>query len=417
MQYARRMRFVFSSEGTWGDVLSPLFVARALQARGHKVLVLSNERYAAFAASIGVPYRTTSTTADYDAFVGHPDAWRPLRSLGLLGTAIGMLFERTLPVAMEKVPAADLVVGWPLSFATKTAAEASGKPYATLLPAPLHARTLERLPVFGSGIDLNRLPEAIRAQTFTFADPMLDRVFPRSINEARGTLGLPPIRAYMGWQAQSELAVGLWPEWYARVEADQPNLRLAGFPIVGFTHDRDPELEAWLAEGPAPIVATLGSGYPGSAPLFEALRALAEEDGERVVLLRPGSAGMTRPSGRVFETSGTDLASLLPRASAFVHHGGAGTIAQAVRAGVPQLVMPLAHDQPDNAARVAEHGLGRVLKDKRPSVARLRAALGTVRTAAVRERCAAVSAEERAAPDAVERAANLLEVFAQTGRA
>ncbi len=47
---------------------------------------------------------------------------------------------------------------------------------------------------------------------------------------------------------------------------------------------------------------------------------------------------------------------LVPRLAALVHHGGIGTTAQAMRAGVPQLITPFAHDQFDNAARVERLG-------------------------------------------------------------
>jgi UDP:flavonoid glycosyltransferase YjiC (YdhE family) len=53
---------------------------------------------------------------------------------------------------------------------------------------------------------------------------------------------------------------------------------------------------------------------------------------------------------------------VLPRAAAFVHHGGIGTTAQALAAGVPQLIMPLAHDQPDNASRARDLGVALVIR-------------------------------------------------------
>jgi UDP:flavonoid glycosyltransferase YjiC (YdhE family) len=65
---------------------------------------------------------------------------------------------------------------------------------------------------------------------------------------------------------------------------------------------------------------------------------------------------------------------LLPRAAALVHHGGIGTTAQALAAGIPQLVMPMSHDQADNAARIERLGVGRSLVPRRfqaPAVARL----------------------------------------------
>ncbi len=49
---------------------------------------------------------------------------------------------------------------------------------------------------------------------------------------------------------------------------------------------------------------------------------------------------------------------LLPRARCLVHHGGVGTTSQAFEAGIPQLVLPFAHDQFDNAARVQRLGRG-----------------------------------------------------------
>ena len=41
-----------------------------------------------------------------------------------------------------------------------------------------------------------------------------------------------------------------------------------------------------------------------------------------------------------------------------VHHGGIGTLSQGLRAGIPQIIMPLAHDQHDNAARIKKLGVG-----------------------------------------------------------
>jgi rhamnosyltransferase subunit B len=52
---------------------------------------------------------------------------------------------------------------------------------------------------------------------------------------------------------------------------------------------------------------------------------------------------------------------VLPRALAIVHQGGVGTTGQSLRSGKPQLILPHAHDQFDNAARVARAGCGRVL--------------------------------------------------------
>jgi UDP:flavonoid glycosyltransferase YjiC (YdhE family) len=71
---------------------------------------------------------------------------------------------------------------------------------------------------------------------------------------------------------------------------------------------------------------------------------------------------------------------LFPRALAIVHQGGVGTTAQAMRAGRPMLVMPYAHDQPDNAARMVRLGIGRTIPRHRYTASRATAELKQLMT-------------------------------------
>ena len=66
------------------------------------------------------------------------------------------------------------------------------------------------------------------------------------------------------------------------------------------------------------------------------------------------------PAG-AFHADYLPFSRVLPRACALVHHGGVGTAAQALAAGVPQLVVPLRNDQFDNADRLRRLGVARVL--------------------------------------------------------
>src|SRR5262249_47395007 len=69
------------------------------------------------------------------------------------------------------------------------------------------------------------------------------------------------------------------------------------------------------------------------------------------------------------------LGSLLPRSSALVHHGGVGTAAEALLAGVPQLIVPTSHDQPDNAARLERLGVAESIPSRRASAPAMGATL------------------------------------------
>jgi len=92
-----------------------------------------------------------------------------------------------------------------------------------------------------------------------------------------------------------------------------------------------------------------------------------------------------------------------------VYHGGIGTLAQATRAGVPQLVVPNAHDQPDNGQRIERLGLGHSLRPGRYSARAATRLIGDlVSSASIRQRCQETAPRvDRAA--ALEAACTLLE--------
>jgi UDP:flavonoid glycosyltransferase YjiC (YdhE family) len=88
---------------------------------------------------------------------------------------------------------------------------------------------------------------------------------------------------------------------------------------------------------------------------------------------------------------------LFPRASAIVHQGGIGTTAQALRSGHPMLIVPHAHDQPDNAFRVTNLGVARTVFPRRYKAARVARELERLLgDAAYRERSASVAEIVRA---------------------
>ena len=88
-------------------------------------------------------------------------------------------------------------------------------------------------------------------------------------------------------------------------------------------------------------------------------------------------------------------ASVMPHARAMVSHGGTGTVRAGLAAAIPQVVLPLFADQPDNAARIDELGAGIALDQSRKGMA---AAVRTVLADPLRRPAAAVAADIRALP-------------------
>jgi sterol 3beta-glucosyltransferase len=132
-----------------------------------------------------------------------------------------------------------------------------------------------------------------------------------------------------------------------------------------FLDDPDPytptsELESFLQAGPPPVY--VGFGSPGSRSPQQVvaivLQALQESGLRAVFALPPGvPEGLPLPSW-AFPITGIPHVWLFPRLSFAVHHGGAGTTAASLRAGLPTLALPLAIDQFYWGDRVAALGLG-----------------------------------------------------------
>jgi UDP:flavonoid glycosyltransferase YjiC (YdhE family) len=176
-----------------------------------------------------------------------------------------------------------------------------------------------------------------------------------------------------------------------------------------------PVVQEFLAGGEPPIVFTPGSANVFGRPFFHAAVEACQRLKRRGILL-------SRFSEHVPELLPISIkhfpyipfGQLLPKAAALVHHGGIGTTAQALAAGIPQLAMPLAHDQFDNAARVKRLGVGDWLLPSRfrgPLVATELGAL--IGSEAVQCACRR-TAERFSGKSGVAAAADAIEQFAAT---
>jgi UDP:flavonoid glycosyltransferase YjiC (YdhE family) len=211
------------------------------------------------------------------------------------------------------------------------------------------------------------------------------------------------------------LVIGLFPEWFAPRQPDWPqNLLLPGFPHYD-TWQVPPDrlaIEAFLNEGPAPLVFSQASLLKDSRVYFNRCAEIAHELGRRAILLtaNPECIPDDLPEG-VRSFGFVPLSEVLPRSAAFIHHGGLGSIAQGLAAGIPQVTIPRFLDQPDNSRRLLKLGVSDNLRQsefRRGVVApRIKALLDSP---SVVERCrhyAALSQSE----DAFARTAETLEQF------
>jgi UDP:flavonoid glycosyltransferase YjiC (YdhE family) len=371
-------RVLVATFGSLGDLHPFIALAHALKHAGCAPVIASSAAYQDLIEAQGLEFVAV-----------RPDAGDFSRRLGLDLSEIarqmeldqGFLFKELifphLRESYDDVFAAsegmDVIVSHSLSFASKLVAELRGIPLVNVVLSPLMIFSAYDPPLASSLIIAasprgpmlvyNRVALWIMGQALQrWASPL--RAF-------RDEIGLPKRRSFdlLTLDSVAAATIGLFSPLLAPPQPDHSARTL----IAGHTfHDRgtepgvlEPALEAFLGDGPPPIVVSLGSFFVRvQAQLYRNCYEAAQRLRRRVVALvheKDVTDARQSRSREVFVASYVPHSLLFPRACAVVHHGGAGTAGQALRSGVPQLVTPLAADQPDNAARLKRLGLARVL--------------------------------------------------------
>ncbi len=413
-------RILLATIGSLGDLHPALALALELRRRGHRAEIATTELYREKITALGLPFHPLppEVAVGDGTFVrqfmeGRGASKFLLREL--LFPAVPAMYD-ALSVAAA---GADLLVSSEIVYAAPILAEKTGLRWVSyslapvslfsihdpsLLPGPPGTRLLQSL-----GPGANRLLRcAAGVVTWRWWQP---------VRRLRRELGLPPGRSPLfDGKYSPRLDLALFSPALQPPQPDWPaQTAQCGFPFYEEADTTGAKLpaavETFLAAGTPPVVFTLGSAAVLLADDFftESARA-AQRLGRRALLLLGQNPPPPGLPPTIFAWDYLPYAQIFPRAAAIVHQGGVGTTAQALRAGRPMLVVPFAHDQPDNAARVMRLGVARTLARGRyraKRVARELAAL--LGDPAVAEKSAAIGAQVHAehgvaaACDALER--------------
>lgn len=371
-------RIVLSTFGSFGDIHPYIAIALELKARGHSPVIATSEVYREKMDALGIElHRVRPDLPSYD----DPDELSRL-SVELMeprgGTekVIGLLTPNLRDVYEDldaAVANADLLLTHPLPLVGPLVAQKRGLPWASSVLAPISFFSAHDPPV------LAQLPALYHLQCrsvvlsrllYRIASHRLEKLM-EPVYRLRAELGLPRgAQPLLAGQHSPSLVLALFSSVLAKPQPDWPaNTRVTGFAFYdrrdffGETEMKQ-ELRKFLDEGPPPIVFTLGSSAFWVARDFylDSIKA-AQALGERALLLIGHQRNLPKeplPEGvAAFEYA--PFSQVLPRARASVHQGGVGTTAQGMRSGRPVLIVPHAHDQFDNAARVARLGCGRMI--------------------------------------------------------
>ena len=413
------LRILLAAIGSSGDVHPVIDLGRALRARGHGVALATNELFEAQVRAIGLDFIALGTRAEAETLMRDPRLWHPTRGFSCIVEGAILPNIRRLYQIIEghRGPGA-VVAATTLCLGARVAQDRLGVPTATLHLQPSVIRSHIDNGLLG-GVNMGPgMPRVVKRALFWVMDTVfVDRWIAPELNSFRSTLGLPAVRGIFGAYLHSpQLVLGLFPDWFAAPQADwPPNTHLTGFLMHddGGLPEAHSEADRFLEEGPPPLLVTPGSAATDRGDFFRTTVEACHAGGLRAMLVtnHPDQLPKSLPSG-IKAFSYLPFSRVLPRCAAIVYHGGIGTLAQAVRAGVPHLVVANAHDQPDNGRRIELLGLGFGLTARRyRGAAAARTIAKLVASPEIRERCREFAPRIDAAA-ASERACALIEGLA-----
>jgi UDP:flavonoid glycosyltransferase YjiC (YdhE family) len=346
------MRFALACYGTRGDIEPSVALGRELQRRGHEVRMAVPPELVGFVEGAGlaaVPYGpVVQEFLDEDflrnfwtTFFRNPirllrDLWEPtIRYWGQMSTTLTSLAD-----------GADLLsTGLNFEQAAANVAEHYDIPLATV----------HHFPMRPNGQLVPLLPSPVVRSAGTVSEWLFWRSTRKVEDAQRRELGLPKTtvpsprriaeRGSLEIQAYDEVCFpGLAAEW-AKWDGRRP---FVGALTMELTTDVDEEVASWIAAGTAPICFATGS-IPVKSPAdtVDMISTACAQLGERALVCFGGTDfSQIQHVDHVMVVGAVNYASVFPACRAVVHHGGSGTTAASLRAGVPTLILWSSADQP-----------------------------------------------------------------------
>ena len=352
------MHVVLATVGSRGDVQPMLALAQAFVTRGHVPLIAAPPNFEVWVRSLGFDFAPLG--ADMQVFMAeHSD--------GLTGNPVKMLkeasryFNEQLPLQAQQLKPVcdktDAVLYGGLAFAAPTVADHLRLPMLGVLYTTCMLPSSQHPPI---SIPWHGLPNWMNDLLWRANRLLGDSLGLKTLNTMRASFALPPVdhlRQHLFEDhplviAADEILFPPDPLWEGRYS-------YANFIYFDDSAPLDPELDAWLADGEPPVFVGFGSmSGEGTDRVERMIVEAVSATGSRCIVGAGWAAlgaGALPPGWRMVRDAPHAL--LFPRTAAVVHHGGSGTTASALRAGVPQVLLPLILDQFHHAHRLHLAGI------------------------------------------------------------
>jgi UDP:flavonoid glycosyltransferase YjiC (YdhE family) len=417
------MRIVLTFYGTRGDVEPGVALGRELLRRGHDVRMAVPPDLVGFTEAAGLP--AVPYGPDVQAWLESTrNFWAYFfRNFWRVRDVLAMFRESRKPgtqawgemstMLTSLADGADLLItGMSYQELVANVAEYRDIPLATLLWFPIRV----------NGHVVPTLPAPLNRSALTVYEWLVSRGVQKVEATQRRELGLPKAvgpaprriaeRGSLEIQAYDEVCFpGLAAEW-AKWDGQRP---FVGTLTLESSTDADDEVARWIAAGTPPICFGFGS-IPVESPadMIAMIGAACAQLGERALVCAASSDFGNVPHGDHVKVVGTmNYATVFPACRAVVHHGGAGTTAAGLRAGVPTLVLWMADVQVIWGAAVKRLKVGTARRFSSATEKSLVADLRTILAPHYRARAREVAARMAKPAQSVASAADRVEDYAR----
>jgi rhamnosyltransferase subunit B len=362
---------IIAAIGTSGDTLPLIELGQQLLKSGHRVDFIGLSYFADRAACSGLPFHSVGPANLFEEMARDPSVWDWHVGFRSLWKVLGAAMADTFACIDKLRQPNTTLIGSSGAVGVRLAQEKFGLRVMTVHMSPFYFFSREENCLGGLGAWPRWLPLIVRTAVLNAIDYFyIDGACVNDVNRLRRSIGLTDERhIFTRWIHSPDRVVCAVPTWFACGQTDWPvNAVSTGFPAAQASEMWAPSaaLSTFLADGDKPIVVSACTGAGAASTFFQRAIEAAGIANQRVILVTRFPDQIRQPlPAHAFLIDYAPFDKLFPYARALIHNGGIGTMALAMRARLPQIIVPFAYDQFFNGMRLALLGAGVVVRRKR----------------------------------------------------
>lgn len=362
MKNTRNFQYYVVTDGSLGDVLPMVRIAIELSRSGRSVAVIANERYQSLCYEASLGFIPWSRERDLGTFWDDAMNWDRFFGFGrYVKNWVSGVTPALIDILCSICTPQTTVIAQTMALGARIARERTLFHLVTVHLQPIFLRSRNSVPNFFFAKRVFYSLPFIAGVFYFFIDLLADHAL-KPVAAIRRQYDLPPVpRMLHRWIHSPDLSIALFPSWFGKPQPDWPaNVSQTGFlsQIGFFKGDIDSSVAVFLKNNNRPVLVCLGSAQKHAERYYQKISAALRRLGLPVIVSMPAGKILTCNDPGILITRFIPFDQVLPFCRAFIHHGGIGSSAIGFYFGIPQLVLPMAHDQFDNAARIQALGCG-----------------------------------------------------------